>query len=162
MEVDQFSLITGILFLIIIFLPLFYINRKIKERRGKVLKALKGIETNAGFKFKDFEIWQDKALGVDVEKSVMVFLNLDPAREMRKFVELAKVRDFRIIQGMDVIELVFDKRMGALEMSESICIYDSSIDSPMEVGFHRILGLRWIDKLKQAKTLNPKQPKKAA
>ncbi len=162
MEVDQFSLITGILYLALIFWPLFYINRKIKERKGKVLKALKGIEANADLKFKDFEIWQDKAIGVDYSKMVMVYLNLDPLKEMRKFVDLTKVRDFRIVQGNDIIEIVFDKRPGSLEMHESICIYDFSVDSPMEAGFHRMLGLRWIEKLKNAKTSNPKQPKKAA
>jgi hypothetical protein len=150
------ELILGVILTVSIFGPLFYLYIVGRNRKNRITKTLNELAAALNLSINESDIWGDKALGYDKVKKMFVFISLKGNQSMEQQINIRAVVSCKLLSKPTSVALQFVKMDSTIDTIE---LYNTNHDVPLESGYHIALGKKWIDIL--GKEI-PFRPKKAA
>ncbi|MEQ8924642.1 MAG: hypothetical protein RLO81_02450 [Fulvivirga sp.] len=150
------EIIFGIFFTAAIFGPLFYLYHWSNRRKTKMMNALQLLAKQHGLQLSETEVWNDKGLGYDLAKKVLIYIDIQNQSVTEKTVNIQDVQEIKIITNRDIVTIQLLKHT---REAINLEIFNTLFDEPLNGGYHLLLAKKWVDLLnKDIKTL----PKRAA
>lgn len=147
---DRSTIIMGVIFTLAIFGPMGFLLWLGKQRIRRMQKALTTYASTHQLRLDETDVWNDKALGLDSQHKQLVFIQfpkgLEPV-EMR--VDLSTVRKATAHQAADSVSIILD-RGDKGGMAKPIVLFDGTVDSTTEMGFHYELAKKWANYIQQS------------
>jgi len=157
------ELILGLFFLVITILPLVYFNQLAKRRPLKAKKAISLLAQEIGLELDELDYWNDKALGIDLAKKSLLFVNLQEKNESVQVIELRKMRTCSVSEGKESIGLALETKQAEIDHSSAhIILFEQAFDQLGEQGFHRNMAIKWNKRIGQVLSEKHPKAKKAA
>lgn len=146
---DRSTIIMGIIFTLAIFGPMGFLLWLGKQRIRKMQKALATYAATHQLRWDQTDVWNDKALGLDIKNRQLVFLAFIKGLESVQLqVDLSAVKKATAHQAADSVSIILDRgEKGGV--AKPIILFDGSVDSTVEMGFHYELAKKWANYIQQ-------------
>ncbi len=137
------ELILGIFFLLVIIAPVIYLDRLGKARLLKAKKALLFYAKEKNIELEELEYWNDKALGVNRTKKLLLFVNAQSSNSQTHSLDLNLLQKCTISHEKESIDLVFESKPINGIMTVRIQIYNKLYDNSTEAGYNNQIAKKW-------------------
>lgn len=162
MITDTSTIIMGIIFIVAIFGPLVYLAWRGKNRTHKSVKVIREVEKDHALKFSNYESWNDKAIGLDVESKLLIFVDMKLDDQPWKLLNLRDAKYCKVINTGELIQFVIGNKGSNKPGVDILTLFDVKIDDPIEKGFHSVLAKRWAQRIEENLPPKKKSPRRAA
>lgn len=155
------DIIVSILFTVALFGPIIYLYYYSKSHYFKMLSTLKNFARGKNLSLSQFDVWGNKALGIDDKNGVLMFSDQYIEKTPVMEIDLAQTSHVELITSSK--EIIVELKVATISKPVSIVIFDPYVNDPLERGFHLELAKRWVNKIKPLAKHQPRIiPPKAA
>jgi hypothetical protein len=155
-------LILGIFFLLAIIAPVIYLDRLGKARVLKAKKALLSYAKEKNTELDELEYWNDKALGVNRTKKLLLFVNVHSSNSQTHSLDLSLLKKCTISHEKESIDLVFESKQINGITTVRIQMYNKLYDNSTEAGYNNQIAKKWARLIEEIINKNPTPALKSA
>lgn len=94
---DTTNTIIGIVFLLLILVPIYVINNNVKKRKNQLLNTLNELSSDKSTKFLDADFWSNNS-GIGLKGNVLTFFRKTEEAQVNEVINLNEVKKCSLVQ----------------------------------------------------------------
>lgn len=94
---DTTNTIIGIVFLLLILVPIYVINNNVKKRKNQLLNTLNELSSDKNTKFLDTDFWSNNS-GIGLKGDMLAFFRKGEETQVNEVVDLKEVKKCSLVQ----------------------------------------------------------------
>ena len=94
---DITNTIIGIVFFLLIIIPIYFINNNVKKRKNQLLNTLNELSFDKDTKFTDTDFWSNNS-GIGLKGDMLAFFRKGEEAQVNEVVDLKEVKKCTLIQ----------------------------------------------------------------
>ena len=94
---DTSNTIIGIVFLLLILVPIYVINNNVKKRKNQLLNTLNELSNDKNTKFSETDFWSNNS-GIGLKGDMLAFFRKDEEAQVNEVINLNEVKKCSLVQ----------------------------------------------------------------
>ena len=94
---DITNTIIGIVFFLLIIIPIYFINNNVRKRKNQLLNTLNELSSDKDTKFSDTDFWSNNS-GIGLKGDMLAFFSKGEEAQVNEVVDLREVKKCALVQ----------------------------------------------------------------
>lgn len=94
---DVTNTIIGIVFFLLIIIPIYFINNNVRKRKNQLLNTLNELSSDKDTKFSDTDFWSNNS-GIGLKGDMLAFFRKGEEAQVNEVVDLREVKKCALVQ----------------------------------------------------------------